>query len=285
MSVLTLGSGARMRCDESGEGAPLVLVHGSPGSASVWARVAGLLAPSLRVRAPDLPGYGRSDPLPSAGGDGTAAVAAALGELIDDCGEPVWLCGHSYGGNVALHAALRRPERVKGIVLLEPVFMRALHLAGAREMLLETRAFFTSYLVRVAFAEPDAVSLMIDFWLGAGAYARLPPSAQRQLAGLAAKNAEDVRASFSETITAAELAAFDRPVLVLHGGAGNAVARAIASSLATLLPQARLGSIPGAGHAMIASHPAEVAAAIERFCAASRPIARAQRTPVSPPGG
>jgi hypothetical protein len=34
------------------------------------------------------------------------------------------------------------------------------------EALLEIQAFFTTYMVRAAFAEPDALALMIDFWLG-----------------------------------------------------------------------------------------------------------------------
>ena len=154
MTVLKLSCVVGLRHDEVGSGQPLVLVHGSPGEARAWACVVGHLAPALRVRTPDLPGYGGSDPLPWQVPVGTAAVAAALAELIEDCSDPVWLCGHSCGGNIALHAALRERERIKGLVLIEPVFVRALDLTGERKALLETHGFFTTYLVRAHLQNP-----------------------------------------------------------------------------------------------------------------------------------
>jgi len=128
----------------------------------------------MLVLTPDLPGYGESDSLLPPTPQPTEAIAAAVAELIERCDAPVWLCGHSYGGNVALHAALRCRERVTGLALVEPVFMRALDLAGHPAMRLDAQAFFTTYLVRFEFGEPDAVGLMIDFWSGAGTYSRIP---------------------------------------------------------------------------------------------------------------
>jgi pimeloyl-ACP methyl ester carboxylesterase len=266
VTVLKLSCGVGLRYDEVGSGQPLVLVHGSPGEAGAWARVVEHLAPTLRVRTPDLPGCGGSDPLPWQAPVGTDAVAAALAELIEDCSDPVWLCGYSYGGNVALHAALRQRERVKGLVLIEPVFVRALDLAGERKALLETHAFFTTYLVRAAFAESDAIALMIDFWLGAGAYAKLSSSVRGFLNRATARNADDVRAAFAETLTAAQLGSFDRPVLIVHGTASNPIARTIAVALAGLMPQAQVDWLAGATHAMLDSHPREVAAFIDGLC-------------------
>jgi len=208
--VLTLRSGASLHFGDVGSGSPLVLLHGSPGSGRAWRNVAKHLPARMRVLTPDLPGNGESDPLPSETPRSTDAVAAAVGELIEHCAEPVWLCGHSYGGNIALHMALLFRKRVMGLALLEPVCMRALDLAGRHAELLDAEAFFTTYLVRVGLGEPDAIGLMIDFWAGAGAYAGLPARQRYFLNETAAKNAEDVRASFSETITAAQLKALDR---------------------------------------------------------------------------
>jgi pimeloyl-ACP methyl ester carboxylesterase len=264
--VLKLRNGASLNYDQAGLGCPLVLVHGSPGEGRAWARVMKYLPPDMHVLTPDLPGYGASAPLSSGTVKRTEAMAAAIGELIEGCADACWLCGHSYGGNVALHAALRQRDRVEGLVLIEPVFMRALELAGERETLAETGAFFTAYLLRVESAEPDAIGLMIDFWLGSGAYEKLPPSTRKFLNGAAAKNAQDVRASFAETVSAAQLASFDRPVLIAHGAASNPVATMIATSLARLLPRARVQSIPGATHTMLESHPRDVAGLINRLC-------------------
>ncbi len=198
-------------------------------------------------------------------------MAAAIGELIERCDGPVWLCGHSYGGNVALHSALRHREHIKGLALIEPVFMHALDLAGERAIRLEAQAFFTTYLVRVELAEPDAIGLMIDFWSGAGAYAKIPPRQKHFLDEAAAKNADDVRASFSETVTARDLALFDRPVTIAYGSASPPVAQAIATALAGLLPQAELVPIPSATHTMLDSHSLDVARFIDRFCKSELP--------------
>ena len=221
------------------------------------------LPADLHIQMPDLPGYGGSDPLPPGEGARTQAMAAAVGKLIETGSDAVWLAGHSYGGNVALHAALRHRARVKGALLLEPVFVRALALADEREALERTRAFVSSYVERVDAGEPEAVSTMVDFWFGDGAFAKLPAPVQGFLTSAAAKNIQDVRASFAEAVSEAELAALDCPVTIACGGASPPVAGAIAGALAGLLPQAEVVSIPGATHGMLDTHSQEVARLIE----------------------
>jgi len=265
MPSLTLSSGARLNYAEIGSGTPLVLIHGSPGDGRAWSRVTKHLLPNTRILIPDLPGYGESDPLARGLTRRTEAIAVAIGELIDLCCEPAWLCGHSYGGNVALHAAVCRREHVAGLALFEPVFVRALDLVGDRSSRVDAQAFCTTYLARVELAEPDAIGLMIDFWSGAGSYAKMSERQKHFLNEAAAKNAEDVRASFAEVITARQLASFDRPVIIGCGGESPPLAAKIAGALARLLPGAELRSLPGPAHNMLDSHPFEVATSIDGF--------------------
>ena len=108
--------GGRIRYFVAGDGPPLVLVHGLGGSAMNWCEVVPLLAHERRVVVPDLPGHGRSDPLPAVAGlgafaDRVAAVAAQEEAL------PAPVVGHSLGGVVALHLALRHPAAVTRMVL------------------------------------------------------------------------------------------------------------------------------------------------------------------------
>ncbi len=270
--VLTLRNGRALHYGKNGSGPPLILVHGSPGSGRAWARVIKHLPSDLRILTPDLPGYGESDPLAKGTPQRTAAVAAAIAELVEDCAEPVWLCGHSYGGNVALHAALRCRERIKGLALIEPVFTRALDLAGQSAARNDAEAFFTSYLVRAELAEPDAIGLMIDFWTGHGAYANLTTKQKYFLNEAAAKNAQDVRASFAESITTDELQSFDRPISISIGDASPPLAGLIAGALAGLMPRAEVSVIPQATHAMVDTHAADVAAFIARHCRSRVPV-------------
>jgi pimeloyl-ACP methyl ester carboxylesterase len=259
MARLTLPGGARLAYREAGSGAPLILVHGSPGDGRSWFRVVPRLTERHRVLMPDLPGYGGSDPPPGGASERTSAMGAAIGKLIEACSEPVRLFGHSYGGNVALHAALKHPDRVDSLALFEPVFFRALDLAGDVRMLEPAERFFAAYADRVADGEPAAVGEMIDYWFGPGAFTRLPASVQSFLTGAAAKNGLDVRAAFAEQITAGQLAGYAKPVLVACGSASPPVAPAIAKALVALMPLARLHPIPAAGHGMLDSHPDAVA--------------------------
>jgi pimeloyl-ACP methyl ester carboxylesterase len=245
---------------EAGSGTPLILVHGSPGEGRSWGRVLPKLEGRHRVLMPDLPGYGGSAPVPQAPEGRTATIGAAIAALVESCGEPVRLCGHSYGGNVALHAALGRPDRIVDLTVLEPVFFRALELTGNEAVRAPAARFFAGYADRVTGGRPEAVSEMVDFWFGDGAFPRLPAPVQGFLTAAAPKNGLDVRSSLAEAVTREQLAGFAKPVLVAYGGASPPVAPAIAEALASLLPMARLQAIPGAGHGMLDSHPDAIAA-------------------------
>jgi pimeloyl-ACP methyl ester carboxylesterase len=259
MPSLKLPGGAELAFTDSGTGPPLILVHGSPGEGRSWARVAPLLAGHYRVVVPDLPGYGRSDPLPDAATGRTAAMGAAIGVLIQSLGRDVHLCGHSYGANVALHAAVSNRSKVGRLTLLEPVFFRALHLVGDKEVLEPAVRFFSAYADRVTGGEPEAVCDMIDYWFGGGAFAKLPATVQGFLKTAAAKNGVDVRAAFSETMTLEQLAAFTNPATVAYGATSPATAPAIAGALVGLLPHAQLQVISGAHHGMLDTHAQAVA--------------------------
>lgn len=266
MGRITVPDGGKLAYHETGSGSPLVMVHGSPGEARSWSRVAALLAERHRVLMPDLPGYGQSDPLPSGGPEvATARMGAAIGALIETCREPVRLCGHSYGGNVAIHASLAHAGQVRSLALFEPVFFRALRLAGDEQTLGPAARFFAAYADRVTGGEPGVVREMVDYWFGPGAFARMPSAVQSFLRGAAAKNAADVRATFAEQVNAEQLAGFRKPALVVYGEASPAVAPAIAKALARLLPLAQLRSLPGANHGMLDSHPGAVADLIRQM--------------------
>ena len=110
--------------DRYGKGPPLVLVHGSfSNHVSNWEFVKPLLEDRFTVYAVARRGRGETDAtdehsVPDEGAD-VAAVLAAIGEAV-------FLLGHSYGGQVALAAAARAPERVQKLVLYEPPWPTAL---------------------------------------------------------------------------------------------------------------------------------------------------------------
>jgi pimeloyl-ACP methyl ester carboxylesterase len=99
-----------------GNGARLILVHGTPGSATAWADY--LLDPpaGMEVLALDRPGFGHSGP--EGAMPGLQEQAAAVLALLPSDGRQVVLLGHSLGGPVVARVAADHPSRVAAIVLL-----------------------------------------------------------------------------------------------------------------------------------------------------------------------
>ncbi len=112
-----------------GEALPLVLLHGSPGSADDFRRLAPRLAEERRVIAPDLPGFGASEHRVE--DYSIRAHAEASLALLDELGvERFHALGFSMGGGPALHMADISSDRVASIVLAASIGVQELELLG-----------------------------------------------------------------------------------------------------------------------------------------------------------
>ena len=117
--------GIRTNVLQAGDGAPVVLVHGSgPGVTAYanWRLTIPALAQRFRVVAPDMLGFGFTErPVPPMVCDTDRWVAHLVG-LLDALGlEKVSLVGNSFGGGIALRLAARHPDRVERLVLMGAV--------------------------------------------------------------------------------------------------------------------------------------------------------------------
>lgn len=103
----------------------IVFVHANGFNAQTYRVLLSPLAAGLRILAIDQRGHGATT-LP-ADPDGRRSWRDLQGDLVSLLdvldGPPVVLAGHSMGGTVSLLTAAARPERVKGLVLLDPVIM------------------------------------------------------------------------------------------------------------------------------------------------------------------
>lgn len=112
-------NGVRLYYEEHGIGQPLVLVHGSWVDARAWAFVVPGLAESFRVVAYDRRGHSRSERPDEFGSvDEDGDDLAALLEGLDLT--PAHVVANSFGGNIALRLATRRPELFRSLSCHEP---------------------------------------------------------------------------------------------------------------------------------------------------------------------
>jgi pimeloyl-ACP methyl ester carboxylesterase len=103
----------------------VVFVHANGFNAMTYRSVLAPLGKSLHVLAIDQQGHGRSPQrVPSEGRSSWLLFRDDLVGLLDELGGgPLLLSGHSMGGTASVMAAARRPERVKGLALFDPVIM------------------------------------------------------------------------------------------------------------------------------------------------------------------
>jgi len=106
---------------QAGSGPPLLLVHGLLGYSFSWRFAIPALAETATVYAPDLPGAGFSEPTKEMDCRFRACAERLLRFMdvigVDDCN----LLGTSHGGAVTMMAAAIAPQRVRKLILVDPV--------------------------------------------------------------------------------------------------------------------------------------------------------------------
>jgi pimeloyl-ACP methyl ester carboxylesterase len=136
---VTLVTEMRVRILESGAGGDIdvVMLHGWVASAySFRHELESLPALGARCFAPDLRGFGLSDKPAARESYTLDAYVADLDALLEQLSlPPVVLMGHSMGGGIALAYALLRPDRVRGLVLLDPTGLVPVSFLGLPRMM------------------------------------------------------------------------------------------------------------------------------------------------------
>lgn len=115
------GHGARQHYIDEGEGAPILLLHGEPSWSYLYREIIPILARDHRVIAPDLVGFGKSETPANFdySGVGQANALEALVRTLNLRDATFVL--HDWGGPIGGMVALRDPDRVRRIVLLNSV--------------------------------------------------------------------------------------------------------------------------------------------------------------------
>jgi len=157
-----------------GAGEPIVLLHGFPTSSHLWSNVVPLLPEGHRVVVLDLLGFGRSSPPGTQAVDLHAHADRVVG-VLDLLGvNEACLVGHDLGGGIAQSVALRFPQRVSRLCLVDSVGFggrqRAVRLS--KYALPVVRQFPPEWIVAIAradlvrgYVDPDRGARSSDLYL------------------------------------------------------------------------------------------------------------------------
>ena len=116
--------------DWGGDGPPVMALHGLASSAHWYDLVSPYLRDRFRIIAPDQRGHGQTTQASS--GYDWETLAGDITHLMDHLGiEKASVFGHSWGGHVASNLAVRHPQRVSGVVLIDGGFQDGTTRPGA----------------------------------------------------------------------------------------------------------------------------------------------------------
>jgi pimeloyl-ACP methyl ester carboxylesterase len=258
-----------------GSGPAVVCFHCNASSSAQWRGLGDLLSSDHRVVAPDLYGSGKSPEWHSdreiALLDEVEFVEAALPAGADSLA----LVGHSYGGAVALIAALRNPARIRALALYEPTLFALVDAQtpppnGADGI----RSAVAAASSALDAGDGDgAAKHFIDFWSGEGTWAATPAERKPAIAGAIANVRRWGHALFTEPTPLEAFARLRMPILYMLGGRSPESAHAVAKVLLPVLPDARTVEFPELGHMGPITNPQAVNAAIARFLRAAGEVA------------
>lgn len=235
-----------------------MLLHGQPGAGVLWAPVIELLAPDFEVAAPDRPGYGVNSARPG----GYWTNIAWLARFLEAQRRDIVLVGHSWATGVALGYALRRDERLRGLVLVSPVgpgavnvFDRVLALPIAGPAL-AVGGFFVARPVLHRVLARDVVDRDTRAELVATMRANHDRAVWRSFV-------VEQRALLDELPAMLEhVGDTTVPTVVVAGTRDRVTPPSSATALVRLLQNGALVEVPGGGHQLPRTHPRIVADAV-----------------------
>jgi pimeloyl-ACP methyl ester carboxylesterase len=238
-------NGVRLFYDVHGTGAPILCIHGAGGTTLAWAEPIANLARLGRVIAYDRRGCARSERPAHYTRTSIAEHADDAAALLDALtAAPAVVIGRSYGATVATDLALRYPDRVHALVLLEG--------DASREQAPAVAAWvdrLTDRLLGVAAQEGvDAVAkALITEVADESAWLAFPDEIRRLLESNGPAILAELQGEWWLNADAAALATIHQPTLLVAAADSPPEFRQPVEALAAALPNARTALV-GGGH-------------------------------------
>lgn len=251
--------------EDRGQGVPVICFPAGAATGSQWKNLWTHLGERFRVIAPDFPGDGRSK-MPDGFLDRVILdeeTGIAL-DLVKHVGGRAHLVGHSYGGVQAMRVAHALGEAALSLTLLEPVAVDLISVENVLDGHPDLRAMTEACSDAIARGDVEnAGKIFCGYFMQPMPWELLPANNRAAIAA----NIRKVHRGWLEIFALPDQRPLYRslrvPTTLIRGDSGPRCGRSMAERLSELIPGATLRTIPGAGHMMPLSHPAQVNALVE----------------------
>ncbi|MBI3781712.1 MAG: alpha/beta hydrolase [candidate division NC10 bacterium] len=254
----------------TGEGAPVLLLHGFGGEMWVWEKQMAALSKRYRLYIPDLIGYGYSD-RPKV--EYTLALFIdSIKQFMDQLGlRRASLIGTSMGGGIAWAFAVTYPERVDKLVLIDsippdvvtevrnPSFrwflaIRNVPLLPYLAVALHTRGMLRATLMEMVFDDRLITDAVVERQYGIG-----------RIAGTARVMTSTARHAEEITRYESALGTLRKPTLIIWGDQDEVFPMRVGKKLHSVIKDSELLAITGTGHMSMWERPTEANQTILEF--------------------
>jgi pimeloyl-ACP methyl ester carboxylesterase len=245
MKSIISDDGTVVTCQNSGEGPPLLLIHGTSSDHHNWQFVANRLTDHFNVFIMDRRGRCESGDHPEYSIEKEFADIAAILNSFDDT---VYVLGHSFGGLCTLEASLLT-SNVRKLILYEPAIafdQKRLVLCDRMESFLESNqpeaalVFFMSKIVGISDKEIKAAKLQPD-WKDRISAARTIP--------------REIRALAHYKYSAESFRSIRVPTTLFVGGDSPEFFKTMVSEVQAAIPNSKVAALPGQAHSAMRTAP------------------------------
>lgn len=246
----------------------LILLHAGGSSGAQWSKAGDALADTYTLIAPDLLSFGASESWPEAGGLTHELQADLVAAIIEtESSIPLDVVGHSYGGATALRLALRRPELVRSLMLIEPNVSWLLKEVDD-PLYEESISIATAFIASMKAGHPEAAcESFIDGRNGPGTWARMSNASRARFLAQSERVREAFISNVNHRISRAECGRIGVSVAVVCGGLTTPTDRRISELVRDAIAHTHYEIIPQAGHMSPFTHPLEVARLVREHLA------------------
>jgi pimeloyl-ACP methyl ester carboxylesterase len=245
--------------ENGGQGPTVVMVPGSCSTGAAWRPLISHLTNAYRCVTTSLLGYGGTAERRTIEDVDISLEADIIESVIRRAGGPVHLLGHSFGAVSALAVALRQPQLLRSLTIVEPVTPELLRHAGEAEHYSAFHDMTSAYIAAFRDGQRDAIERMIDFYGGAGTFAGWPQRLRDYAVETTAVNLLDWSSAYGFAVTPSLLKRIVTPTLIVYGENSHTAVKRANELVADSIRGAITVAVPDAAHFLIATHAGDLA--------------------------